>query len=62
MNLLNGWKTYAVVAVLLLTVAIEKLLGVDVPGIVITDDWGLVVLNALGLGALRSSFAATVAK
>lgn len=59
MNFLNGYKTYAVVAVLLITVAIEKLLGVDVPGITITDDWGLVVLNALGLGALRSGIAAS---
>ncbi len=62
MNVLSGWKTYAVVAVLLVAVVIEKLLGVDVPGVVITDDWGLVVLNALGLGALRSAFAATAGK
>jgi hypothetical protein len=50
---LDGRKTYLVALTLLALVAIEKGLGVDIPGFEAGDDWLLVVLNALGLGALR---------
>jgi hypothetical protein len=50
---LNGYKTYLVMAVLLLVVLLEKGLGIDVPGIALGDDWMLLVMNALGLGTLR---------
>jgi hypothetical protein len=52
--MLKGYKTYLVAAALIAVVAVEKIVGVDVPGVTVTDDWMLVVLNALGLGALRS--------
>ena len=52
--MLSGYKTYIVVAVLLITVFVEKVLGADVPGIEISGDWMLIVLNALGLGSLRA--------
>lgn len=55
--MLQGWKTYIVVGVMLLAVAVEKGLGLDVPGITVADDWLLVVLNALSLGTLRAGVA-----
>jgi hypothetical protein len=59
--MLSGWKTYAVAAVIIAAVVIEKGVGIDVPGIVITDDWAVYVLNALGLGFLRAGIS-TAAK
>ena len=52
--MLSGYKTYIVVAVLLIAVFVEKVLSIDVPGLEISGDWMLVVMNALGLGALRA--------
>lgn len=54
-KLFSGYKTYAVVAVLLIAVFIEKVLGLDVPGLTIDNDWLLVIMNALGLGTLRAA-------
>ena len=51
---LNGYKTYLVMAALLAVVALEKGLGLDVPGVALGDDWTLIVMNAIGLGALRA--------
>jgi hypothetical protein len=50
---LEGRKTYLVALTLIVLVVIEKALGVDIPGFDVGDDWLLVILNALGLGALR---------
>ena len=52
--MLSGYKTYIVVAVLLISVFVEKVLGIDVPGLEVSGDWTLVIMNALGLGALRA--------
>ncbi|CUI01126.1 hypothetical protein [Leisingera aquaemixtae] len=52
--MLEGKKTYIIAAMILLSVLVEKGLGIDVPGIEVGDDWFLLVLNALGLGTLRS--------
>lgn len=51
--MLEGKKTYIIAAMILLSVLVEKGLGVDVPGIEMGDDWLLLVMNALGLGTLR---------
>ena len=48
---MNGWKTYAAVAVLV-AVAALKLLGVMVPGFE-TVDVGTLLTNAAGLFGLR---------
>ncbi|UWQ77388.1 hypothetical protein [Leisingera sp. M658] len=48
--MLEGKKTYIIAAMILLSVFVERGLGIDVPGIEISDNWGLVVMNALGLG------------
>lgn len=55
--MLNGWKTYTVAAVLAAAVVLEKGLGIDVPGLEVGEDWLVILLNALGLGALRHGIA-----
>lgn len=52
---LSGYKTYIVAALLLISVFVEKGLGVDVPGLTLENDWLLVLMNALGLGSLRAA-------
>ena len=51
--MLSGYKTY-IVAVMLAAIALcEGVLGIDIPGAEMTDDWVGTVLAALGLGTLR---------
>ena len=49
-----GYRTYIIAAVLVLVVAVEKGLGIDVPGVDVSSDWLTHVLAALGLGTLRA--------
>jgi hypothetical protein len=51
LSTIHGYKTYLVMAALLLVVLLEKGLGLDVSGVALGDDWMLVVMNAIGLGA-----------
>jgi hypothetical protein len=53
LSMIDGYKTYLVMAALLAVVVLEKGLGVDVPGVALGEDWMLVMMNALGLGTLR---------
>jgi hypothetical protein len=53
--MLKGKKTYLTAAVLLVAVAVEKGLGLDVPGLTVDENWLVVVMNAIGLGSLRSA-------
>lgn len=53
LTMIDGYKTYLVMAALLAVVVLEKGLGFDVPGVALGDDWMLVVMNAIGLGTLR---------
>jgi hypothetical protein len=53
LSMIDGYKTYLVMAALLAVVVLEKGLGLDVPGVALGDDWMLVMMNALGLGTLR---------
>jgi hypothetical protein len=53
--MLKGKKTYITAAVLLAAVAVEKGLGLDVPGLTVDENWLVVVMNAVGLGTLRSA-------
>ncbi|KIC22518.1 hypothetical protein [Leisingera sp. ANG-Vp] len=55
--MLEGKKTYIVAGMILLSVLVERGLGIDVPGIEVADNWALVVMNALGLGSLRKGIA-----
>jgi hypothetical protein len=54
---LPGYKTYIVVAVMLVIVVAEQVFGVKVPGVSIGDDWLQAVLVALGFGGLRAGVA-----
>jgi hypothetical protein len=53
LSIIDGYKTYLVMAALLAVVVLEKGLGLDVPGVTLGEDWMLVVMNAIGLGTLR---------
>jgi hypothetical protein len=53
LSTIDGYKTYLLMAALLLVVLLEKGLGLDVPGVALGEDWMLVVMNAIGLGTLR---------
>lgn len=58
MKFLQGKKTYLVSAALLAVVFVEKVLGVDIPGVVVDDNWLFLVMNGLGLSTLRAGVAA----
>lgn len=51
---LKGKKTYLVVAIFLLCVAIEKLGGIDIPGFAVENNWLEMTLAMLGIGTLRA--------
>lgn len=54
---LQGKKTYLVVAIFLVCVAIEKLGGIDIPGFAVEGNWLEMTLAMLGLGTLRAGMA-----
>jgi hypothetical protein len=55
--MLNGWKTYIVVAAMILCIVAEVALGLDVPGYEPGPDWLGDLLTAVGLGTLRHGVA-----
>lgn len=54
---LKGKKTYIVVAIFLVCVAIEKLGGIDIPGFNVEGNWLEMTLAMLGIGGLRAGIA-----
>lgn len=50
---LQGKKTYVVVAMVLLIVICESVLGIDIPGVDVVDPFPY-IMGALGLGSLRA--------
>lgn len=54
---LKGKKTYIVVAIFLVCVAIEKLGGIDIPGFNVDGNWLEMTLAMLGIGGLRAGMA-----
>ena len=58
MKFLQGKKTYLVSAALLAVVAVEKGAGIDIPGVIVDDNWLFLVLNGLGLSTLRAGVGA----
>lgn len=54
---LKGKKTYLVVAIFLVCVAIEKLGGIDIPGFNVDGNWLEMTLAMLGIGGLRAGIA-----
>lgn len=58
----SGAKTY-VIAVLIVAIAIsEGLLGFDIPGVDVGDDWLGWMLNGLGLGTVRAGIGKAVGR
>ena len=54
---LKGKKTYLVVAIFLVCVAIEKLGGIDIPGFNVDGNWLEMTLAMLGIGGIRAGIA-----
>lgn len=50
-----GYRSYLVAGTILMIVAIERVLGIDVPGVMLDDAWLTHILAAFGLGALRAA-------
>ena len=55
---MSGYRTYAIVAIGLLCVAAETLLGIDIPGFDTGGNWLEYVMGLLGLGTVRAGVAA----
>ena len=53
--MLEGYKTYIAAALLAVIGIAEGLLGIDVPGVTLSDNWLMTLLTAFGLGSLRSA-------
>ena len=53
--MLEGYKTYIAAGLLALIGLTEGLLGIDVPGVTLGDNWLMTLLSAIGLGSLRSA-------
>ena len=54
---MKGKKTYLVVGIFLVCVAIEKLGGIDIPGFAVENNWLEMTLAMLGIGTLRAGIA-----
>ena len=55
MNFLSGYKSYIVSAVLALVGVTEGLLGFDVPGVTLDQNWVMILLGAAGLSSIRAA-------
>jgi len=53
-----GYRTYIIAAVLIICTLAEKVLGIDIPGVDVGQNWLETILAALGLGTLRAGIAA----
>lgn len=54
LGFLAGYRTYIIVGVLALVCLTEGVLGFDVPGVHLDENWLTVLLTSLGLGTLRA--------
>ena len=54
-ELLKNKKMYGIAVVVIIIVIAEKMLGLDIPGVDVGDDWLGFVLAALGLGATKAA-------
>src|SRR3990167_10169365 len=52
---LDGYKTYIVMWTVVAAIIVEKVMGFDVPGFEMGDDWMNWLLGAFGLGGVRSA-------
>jgi hypothetical protein len=61
-NVLDGYKTYIVAAIVVAIGLAEGLFGLDIPGIDVGANWMDYVLSGLGLGSVRSALGKIVAR
>jgi hypothetical protein len=59
LSTIDGYKTYLVMAALLLVVVLETGLGLDMPGVDVGSEWLAQNLAALDLGTLRDGIDGT---
>ncbi len=52
--MLQGYKTYIVVLMVVAIAVCEGILGIDIPGAEMQQDWVNYVLGALGFAGLRA--------
>lgn len=55
-----GYKTYLVAGFVVFVGVVEGLLGVDLPGVEVGDDWMQYVVSGLGLGSLRAAISKVI--
>lgn len=53
-NFADGYKTYFVALTIVMIGVGEGVLGVDIPGVEVGDDWMAYIVGGLGLGSFRS--------
>lgn len=53
MSVLDGYKTYIAVVLLVAVGIVEGVFGIDIPGVDVSEDWFTILLAALGLGGAR---------
>jgi len=54
-NFADGYKTYFVALTIVMIGVGEGLLGVDIPGVEVGNDWMAYIIGGLGLGSVRSA-------
>ncbi|XAI95363.1 hypothetical protein [Nostoc phage Nsp-JY18] len=54
---LQGKKTYTIVGLFVVIVALERFVGIDLPYIEIGDDWVEQLMIMLGIGTTRAAVA-----
>lgn len=52
-SFLQGYKTH-IIAGILIVLGVGQAFGITIPGVELPQDWLVIVLNGLGLSALRS--------
>ena len=57
LEMLQGKKTYIIVAIFIVCVLVERFGGLDIPGFTVGDDWLGQVMAMLGLGTIRAGIA-----
>jgi hypothetical protein len=53
MEMLSGYKTYIVAVMVSLIAILEGVVGIDIPGADMQQDWLNYIAMSLGLGSLR---------
>lgn len=53
-EMLSGKKTYLVATIFILCVLVERFIGLDIPGFEVSNNWLELVMQMLGLSAIRA--------